>query len=188
MAHEKTEAVLAAAWKVFLRYGYRRVTMGDLAEAAQISRPALYTIFPSKERIFVELVSRSTAENLDAIREGLPRFKTTEEKLAFAFEVWCVRPFELIRGSPDAADLLESTLEFAAEVASRADADFESLLAELLEPLARKQAALQLTPRQIARILRASAKGFKGAAKDPADLRQLIREMHTILLASMKNR
>jgi AcrR family transcriptional regulator len=56
MAHEKTEHVIAAARKVFLRYGYRRVTMGDLAEAAQMSRPALYLVFPSKEQIFTVLI------------------------------------------------------------------------------------------------------------------------------------
>jgi AcrR family transcriptional regulator len=188
MAHEKTEVVLAAARKVFLRYGYRRVTMGDLAEAAQLSRPALYSVFPSKEQIFIELLSRSVAERFDEIRKGIPRFKTVEEKLAFAFEVWCVHPFELIQSSPDAADLLESTQAFAAEVNARAAADFEGLLAELLEPVVRKQKALKLSPHHIARILRTSAHGFKSAAKDSADLRQLISEMRTILLSSMTNR
>jgi Bacterial regulatory proteins, tetR family len=58
MAREKTEHLIATARKVFLRYGYRRVTMGDLAESAQMSRPALYLVFPSNEQIFTEVVSR----------------------------------------------------------------------------------------------------------------------------------
>jgi AcrR family transcriptional regulator len=188
MAHEKTEHVIAAARKVFLRYGYRRVTMGELAEAAQMSRPALYLVFPSKEQVFTEVVSRSIAENLDEIREGIPRFETVEEKLAFAFEVWCVRPFELIRASPDAADLLESSHEFAAEVTARAAAEFEGLLAEVLEPRLRKPTALKLSPLQIARILRTSAHGFKSAATNSADLRRLINDMCTILLLSIRRR
>jgi AcrR family transcriptional regulator len=185
MAHEKTEHVVAAARKAFLRYGYRRVTMGDLAEAAQMSRPALYLVFPSKEQIFTEVVSRSIAENFEEIRKGIPGFKTVEEKLAFAFEVWCVRPFELIQASPDAADLLESSHEFAAEVTSKAATDFESLLVELLEPLVRKKTALKLSPHQVARILRTSANGFKRAAKDSADLRRLISDMRRIVLSSL---
>jgi AcrR family transcriptional regulator len=186
MAHEKTEHVIAAARKVFLRYGYRRVTMGDLAEAAQMSRPALYLVFPSKEQIFTEVASRSLAENFDEIRKGIPRFKTVEEKLAFAFEVWSVRGFELMQTSPDAADLLESSYEFAAEVTTTAAADFEGLLADQLEPLLRKQTSLKLSPLSIARILRTSAHGFKSAAKNSADLRQLISDMCPILLLSIR--
>jgi hypothetical protein len=124
--------------------------------------------------------------DFDEIRQGIPRFKTVEEKLAFAFEVWCVRPFELIQASPDAADLLESSYEFAAEVTARAAADFEGLLAEVLEPLLRKQTALKLSPLCVARILRTSAYGFKSAAKNSADLRQLISNMCAILLLSIR--
>jgi AcrR family transcriptional regulator len=188
MAHEKTEHVLAAARDVFLRYGYRRVTMGDIAEAAQMSRPALYLVFPSKEQIFTEVVARSLAESLDEIRKGVTRFKTAEEKVAFAFEVWAVRSFDLMNASPDARDLLESSYEFATEVTTKAAADFEGLLAEVLEPLVRKQTALKLSALQIARILRTSVHGFKNASKNSADLRQLIQEMYTIVFASIRKR
>ena len=36
----KRDKVLTAALDIFLRYGYKRVTMNDIAEAASISRPA----------------------------------------------------------------------------------------------------------------------------------------------------
>lgn len=187
MAHEKkTEQVLAAALKVFLRYGFRRVTMGDLAEAAQMSRPALYLVFPSKEHIFTEAITYALEKSLDEIRQSLPGHKTVAEQMAFAFEVWCVRPFELIQASPDAADLLESSYEFAAQAMSRAEADFEELLAKLLEPiLARKKTKSTLTPLRIARILRTSAIGLKKGARDSADLRQLIQELHAIVLSGL---
>jgi len=186
MAHEKAEVVLAAARKVFLKYGYRRVTMGDLAEAAQMSRPALYAVFSSKEQIFVELLARANAEWLAEIRAGVPRLETAEEQLAFAFEVWCVRPFELIRGSPDAADLLESSQEFAAEVTARAAADFEGLLAEILGPQFGVRPESKLSPRQLARILRTSAHGLKAAAEDAEDLRQLIGSLCAIVLKGIR--
>jgi hypothetical protein len=102
--------------------------------------------------------------------------------------VWCVRPFELIQASPDAADLLESSYQFAAEVTAKAAAAFEGLLAEVLEPLLRKKTALKLSPLHIARILRTSAHGFKSAATNSADLRQLINYMFKILLLSIRLR
>lgn len=187
MAHEKVDVVLAAARRVFLRYGYRRVTMGDLAEAAQMSRPALYAVFPSKEQIFVELLATTKAEWLAEIRAGVPQLETAEEQLAFAFEVWCVRPFELIRGSPDAADLLESSQEFATEVAARASAEFEGLLAEILGPQFAGPSESKLSPRQVARILRTSAHGLKTAAEDADDLRQLIGGLCAIVLKGIRS-
>jgi len=52
MNEAKKAKVIEAAQSVFFRYGYRRVTMRDIAEAAGISRPALYLLFCSKEEVF----------------------------------------------------------------------------------------------------------------------------------------
>ena len=38
--------------KVFLAYGYSRVTMDDIARAAEMSRPALYLLFRNKAEIY----------------------------------------------------------------------------------------------------------------------------------------
>ena len=38
--------------KVFLAYGYSRVTMDDIARAAEVSRPALYLLFRNKADIY----------------------------------------------------------------------------------------------------------------------------------------
>jgi hypothetical protein len=45
---------------------------------------------------------------------------------------------------------------------------------------------LKLSPLYVARILRTSAHGFKSAAKNSADLRQLINNMCAILLLSIR--
>jgi hypothetical protein len=71
---------------------------------------------------------------------------------------------------------------------TKAAADFEGLLAEVLEPLVRKQAALKLSPLQLARILRTSVHGFKNASKNSAELRQFINDICTIILTSIRKR
>ena len=185
---ERTEDVITAATRIFLRYGYQRVTMRDLAEAARMSRPALYLVFPSKEEIFTAVMARAFAAMLDEIRQGLGRFTAPKEKLMFAFEVWCVRPFEMIQASPDAKDLLQSSYEFAAEVTAQASASFEALLAEVLQPLIRKSAGMKLSPAQMAHILAAAAPGFKESVQNAGQLRELISNLITVVLASLKNR
>ena len=56
MQVDKKTKILTAALSVFLRYGYRRVNMNDIAEAAGISRPALYILFRNKEEIFAGVI------------------------------------------------------------------------------------------------------------------------------------
>ena len=55
-AQAKRLAVFDAAAEVFAQYGFRRTTMNDIAEAAGISRPALYLMFDNKENLFQDLV------------------------------------------------------------------------------------------------------------------------------------
>ncbi|MFZ4748552.1 MAG: helix-turn-helix domain-containing protein, partial [Sphingomonas sp.] len=52
MVEDKISKVVRAAGEIFLRYGFARTTMGDVAKAAGISRPALYLLFPGKEPLF----------------------------------------------------------------------------------------------------------------------------------------
>ena len=56
MANEdKHERAVAAAAEQFMRYGFQRTTMADIARAAGMSRPALYLLFPGKEQAFEAL-------------------------------------------------------------------------------------------------------------------------------------
>jgi AcrR family transcriptional regulator len=53
--------ILAAALGVFGRYGYRRTSMELIAEAAGLSRPALYQYFAGKEEIFRAMGEQAVA-------------------------------------------------------------------------------------------------------------------------------
>ena len=56
MLSEKAEgrraAIVRASRDVFLRYGFARTTMDDLARAGGVSRPGLYLVFPGKNELF----------------------------------------------------------------------------------------------------------------------------------------
>lgn len=186
MIDEKTENVLSAALPVFLRYGYKRTTMGDIAAAAKISRPALYLIFPSKEEIFSAVLAEATSSTLKEIHDSLIRLDTAEEKLKQTFEIWCVRPFEMTQASPDARDLLESGHLYAADVITKGLADFEKIITQILEQLTPVKVSATLTPIQIARIMIGAMIGFKQSAKDSTQLRQMIAGLVALVLANFK--
>src|ERR1700737_1994552 len=47
------ERIMAAAERLFAKYGYDRTSTKDIAEAAKLTPPALYHYFDSKESLFV---------------------------------------------------------------------------------------------------------------------------------------
>jgi len=51
---EKREAVLRAAVALFLEQGYHRATLNEVAERLNITKPALYNYFRSKDEILFE--------------------------------------------------------------------------------------------------------------------------------------
>jgi len=97
-APEKTEAkipadreaqrradILEAARGLYQSYGYKKTTMEDIARAAGITKPTIYSYFKGKKDILVALVewegSRILERGMSGAREGAP----AEEQLAAMF-------------------------------------------------------------------------------------------------------
>jgi AcrR family transcriptional regulator len=174
----KKEKVLAAALEVFLRYGYKRVTMHDIAEAAGISRPALYLVFESKEEIFKGVYEHWVTGTLFEIENELGNLKKPEDQLRTAFELWTVQSFERMRASSEAAELLECTFGFAQESVNQGYRSFEKLLLSVIKshPKFRGRRA-KVSAEKTARILSGAVRGFKIAAKDASEIRSMIKEL-----------
>jgi AcrR family transcriptional regulator len=184
MREAKQARVIEAAQPVLFRYGYRRVTMGDIAKAAGISRPALYLLFCNKEEVFAATLEAFMARTLAELREGLPAQDTVSGKLRFAFEVWAVRPYTLLMASPDAKELIDCSFAFAKDTLEQGQAAFEAELTGILAPLAAQAPGPALPPEQIARILTRAVHGFKESAASVEHLRTLIDGLLTMVLAS----
>ena len=101
--------------------------------------------------------------------------------------MWCVRPFEATLASPGAKDLLESSFKFAADSTERAARDFIGILVEILETSAQRTHKPPIPLDRIARTLANALPGFKGAASNPAELREMIGTLITIILAGAQN-
>lgn len=186
MREAKKAKVLEAAQSVFFRYGYRRTTMGDLASAAGISRPALYLLYCNKEQVFEAVLRDFLARTLAEVREGLKAPGTVEEKLRLAFDLWAVRPFGLLLATPDAKEMIDCGLAFAREAIDQGTAAFEAELAATLAPLHAQAPDQALTPDQIARILTRAVHGFKESAQDSESLRAMIEGLLKMVLGSLR--
>ncbi|WP_428487736.1 TetR/AcrR family transcriptional regulator [Rhodopila sp.] len=179
----REERVLEAATEVFLRYGFARTTMGDIAERVGISRPALYLVFAGKEEVFAAVIQRMNDDQLAGIRAVLPKLPTSREKVLFACKTWGAHGMELMAAHPDAKDLFN----LAFIPVQQMYAKFQALIAELLiEPAA--ASSLHATPEQLARVLIFAMRGFRETAVDAADARRLIALQVSVLLTALESR
>src|SRR5215207_421219 len=86
-----------ASLNVFQRYGFARTTMADIAEAAGMSRPALYLLFPNKEEIFAAAVQSANDRNFLAIRAHLTTISGLEQQLTYACQTWIGGGYDQVR-------------------------------------------------------------------------------------------
>ena len=179
-AAAKRQAVLTAAADVFRRYGFERTTMGDLAERAGMSRPALYLVFPTKLDIFNAMVEQDSRNTLAAIRDGLGEHPTLKAKLAFACEQVIVKNFAFVRDYPDAADMFTPGFACVEAAFDR----FQGVLEDLIDGPLRASGLAFATP-EVTRTFVAAIRGFPDLATDAEDLRRMIEIQCSLLLAAI---
>jgi AcrR family transcriptional regulator len=96
--------VLETALTVFLRHGFRKTSMEDIAQAAGISRQGIYLHFKDKDAIFRASIEKSLDDGLQAANRILDDDDLApEEKLLKALDEWFGRHVGLLH--PEASDL-----------------------------------------------------------------------------------
>ncbi|MCK1759414.1 TetR/AcrR family transcriptional regulator [Bradyrhizobium sp. 137] len=164
---DKAGAILDAALPVFVRHGFRKTSMVDIARAAGISRAALYLSFGSKEELFRAGSERAHAKTLRSVEAALAGggdvFSRIELAIA-AFQRGLIVPFA---GSADAAELFDANMALAKDVTLAARAQLVALLADALADAQAMGAitldSLNATPTDLACIIVAAMEGIKEA-------------------------
>ncbi len=187
MSDEKRRHILDRALEVFFRYGYKRVSMNEIAEAAGISRPGLYLFFQSKEQVFNEAIARQGALLIDEISSDLGVYETAADKLLHAFDVWTIRNFDRNKTSPEAQEIVDATPQFAREAHKAVYAKFDALLASVLAGAGTDVQRLGLSPTQVAHILSSAMRGFKLVAEDGLELRRMTKGLVALTLRSSES-
>ncbi len=176
MSEKKKGKILSAGKGLFLRYGFKRVSMSDIAGAAGISRPALYLIFKNKEEIFKGAYEQWVDEKIFEIEEKAETLNTAEEKLRLAFEVGVIQPTEAMKTSPELEDLVERNFGYGSR-------KFENLVEGFLTSIAqRKPEETSWTAERAAHLLVCALPGFKQTAETSEELRLLINDCVSLIL------
>ncbi|NBD23080.1 TetR/AcrR family transcriptional regulator [Paenibacillus glycinis] len=183
MDDKKKLHILTVALDVFFKYGYKRVSMNEIAEAAGISRAGLYLYFKNKEEVFNATILHYGDLLIEEIVEGLSSKETPEDKILFAFEVWSINNFDQSLNSPEVKEMTESSYTFAQEALHASYKKLEVVLITILESQSKSARSLDtLSPEKLAHLLTSATRGFKIVARNSSELREMIKDLLRMIL------
>ena len=164
---QKSEAILDAALPVFVRHGFRKTSMADIARAAGMSRAALYLSFSNKEELFRAGSARAHARTMQNVEAALSTdgdvFSRIERALA-ALQRELIAPFA---GSAAAAELFDINMALAKDITLGARVRLVALLAQALSEAEANGAIsldiLKAKPADVANMIVAATEGIKDA-------------------------
>jgi AcrR family transcriptional regulator len=185
----KREAIYEAAATVFAQYGFRRTTMNDIAQAAGISRPALYLMFDNKENLFQGLAAFRLDQAIEQALGVLAGGGDTNERIIAALLVFERIFYEPIADSPHGAELMDISQSLASELMMK---DIVRLHAALAKTLSDAEQAGEvnfenspLKPKAFVELLFTGLNGVKKKASNTAEFRKMVKQLAEVFLQSV---
>jgi AcrR family transcriptional regulator len=124
--------ILESAKTCFLRFGYSKTSLDDIAKTAKLSRPLLYRKFPNKGAIFAALYDDVFETQLQHALDSLALAGSKRHKLERIVAIVCVDPYEMINKAPMAQEFWEACVELIPEILERHKRKWRALLGKLL--------------------------------------------------------
>lgn len=179
---DKERRISEAALRLFLRHGFRKVTMMDVAAEAGMSRPSLYAAFANKEAILAALLRQSIETHVAASRPVVEGDAGLREKLDALLEIWVLEPVESVLGSDNASDLLANCAVYAPGGTEALYAALEAQLVDALRPA--MSPAAEMSAEDLGHVLRMAVVGLKASTTSVDRLRRLTAGLVTMAVAA----
>jgi AcrR family transcriptional regulator len=123
--------VLETALTVFLRHGFRKTSMEDIAKAAGISRQGIYLHFKDKDAIFSASIRKTLDDGTQAANRILDDERLAlEEKLLKALDEWFGRYVGLL--DPEASDLVGQCERVLGDAVGKSRSAFQKKLEKVI--------------------------------------------------------
>jgi AcrR family transcriptional regulator len=186
---DRRAALLDAAFATFVRFGFRKTSMDDVAREAGISRQALYAYFADKEDLFRGAMRHGLESAMSAVDEAFGDEEAElDVRLVRGLDEWLGRLLE--RRGTDGSDLGEAGKALLGTLFSDFAAIFEKKVARVIaeSPLAAACRDARTTPQQIAETLCACALGWKHRARSRAEFVAQMEVAVRLMLPKARNR
>ena len=168
---DNRDRILDAAERLLARFGYRKMTVEDIATEAGIGKGTVYLSFPSKEEVVLCTVDRIVDRVCEAMRREAAKGREAPETLRAMLRARIFVRFDAVAGySGSLNDLLASV---RASLLTRRARHFEQEIDVLAAAIAEGQkrgAFVDGPPRRIGRALVLATNSFLPYALSPAEL------------------
>jgi AcrR family transcriptional regulator len=179
------DRILDAAERLLGRFGYRKMTVDDIAAEAGIGKGTVYLSFPSKEEVVLSTVDRIVERVWAAMEEAAARDASAPDRLRAMLRARILVRFEAVAAySASLNDLLGG---IRAALLARRVHHFEREIGVLARVIADGQQKGELTggaPRRIGRALVLATNSFLPYALSPdelGDAKRLRREAGDVI-------
>ena len=189
----KPNAIVLAGLQLFTRYGYRKTSIDDIAQAAQVAKRTVYLHFENKAAVFLAIL-----ESLgDQVRQRCAAAElaggTPAHRLTGLLDAYFGMGFDLFSKSEHMPELEETFSKLARTKIVGLNEEYEDRLARFLRSLEKTGEIggppQGLTVEQIVHILMRAAEGAKHDSKVQGDRKALerrLRELALLAMAAMK--
>ncbi len=189
----KANAIMLAALELFTRYGYRKTSIDDIAQAAQVAKRTVYLHFENKAAVFLAIVDYLGDQVRERCVAAERKGGMAVDRLTALLDAYFGMGFELFSKSEHMPELEETFLKLARARIGGLITEYEHRLARFLRSLEKTgeigKPPEGLTVEQIVEILMRAAEGAKHDPKVQRDrkaLEQRLRELALLAIAAMK--
>ena len=176
--------LLDAALDVFLRYGFKRTTMGHIAKAAALSRPSLYARYANKDEVYAAVLQLHIHRMIADLKTAWATCDTLDQKIDRLWDI-SIRPsFEMLTTHPDASDIIEGSDTPAGQVAMAAtQKQIVTAFTDLLAPYHGQLGPHGQTPEQLSIFIEQNKLMMMRTAKNLDDLNGQFSTLKAAILA-----
>jgi AcrR family transcriptional regulator len=187
-----SDRILSAAENIFARFGYRRASMGQIAEEAGLTRQALYHHYPNKEALFRAVVeslheyayeAEATA-GLDQEKAGGSLADILAGQIGARFRYL----LECVEASPQAEELLSEHQIQTRDLYQSLVEHNADLRAETIDRVCAKQGLTLhngMSSRELARCIQIAIRGFNDLPLSIEILGELDRMVRLVVAGAL---
>ena len=175
--------IAQAGYEVISKYGLRRATMNDIAEAAGVSRQTVYNIFPNREELLGGVVRYHFNSKWQSICEQVAELTDRRKRIAVLLDTLVVSSWESMQAMPHADEL---ELELATTMRPRLEEVHAQSMRQLCEFFEPYEAQLQLrgiNARGLGEMLHHAILGLKLSTTSREEIETVVATLHACLVA-----
>lgn len=189
----KPHAIVLAGLELFARYGYRKTSIDDIADAAQVAKRTVYLHFENKAAVFLAILEYLSGQVRERCVAAERMGGTAVDRLSGLLDAYFGMAFELFSKSAHMPELEETFSNLARARIGNLNKEYEARIARFLRSL-KKTAEIGrrpggLTVEQLVHILVLAAEGAKHDPTVQGDRKALegrLRELAILAVAAMK--